>query len=117
MISVRTMALLGFSLSGLVALAGCQSSGSAEGHHHDATAVAATQGADVAAHCDKCKVTWVKKPYTMGSPAKGAVTGYRETQQMECPECRGAVANFFASGKLEHHCNACGGNLVACEGH
>ena len=34
---------------------------------------------------------------------------------MECPDCKGAVQNFFATGNLKHECSACGGNMKACE--
>lgn len=65
--------------------------------------------------CSKCEVTWTKVPDTGG---KGRIVGYTSRKQMECPDCKGAVENFFASGKLEHACKTCGPDTMQmCEKH
>ncbi len=69
--------------------------------------------------CDKCKTTWTKVP-TMASGPRGrgyAITGYSDRKQMVCPECKSMVENMFATGKLEHTCTACGGNMAGCAVH
>jgi uncharacterized UBP type Zn finger protein len=71
--------------------------------------VASTQ----AVTCDTCKVTYVKMPITQ----KGRIIGYSTRKEMECPMCKDAVTNFFQTGKLEHTCTACGGNMSICEAH
>ena len=70
-----------------------------------------------AVHCDKCEVTWVKVPTNTPDLGPDAFDGYYMRKEMVCPDCRSAVSNFFATGKLEHHCNACGGNMLPCETH
>ena len=108
MISTLKIGTLGFGFSALLALAGCQSNGTAATPSH--------QMSMDAMRCDKCQVTWVKTPYANGRQP-GAI-GYHETQKMECPDCKDHMSNFFATGKImEHHCTTCGGNMVACEGH
>lgn len=67
-----------------------------------------------AVRCDKCQITWVKVPT---NDPKGRFIGYSDKKVMECPECHSAVANFFSTGKLQHSCNSCGGNLAICESH
>jgi len=64
--------------------------------------------------CDKCKVTFVKVPVDGG---KGRIVGYTSRKQMVCPDCKGAVENMFATGKFEHTCTACGGNMSGCAAH
>ena len=64
-----------------------------------------------AVFCPSCKVVWVEMldfddPYRM-STSPGRV--------MECPDCERAAVGFFETGKLEHSCKACGGELVHCE--
>ena len=108
MFSSLKIGMLGLGLSALLALAGCQSS-------NEAAAPPSHEMSAMAGHCDGCKVTWVKEQQT---DRKGIrILGYRETQKMECPDCKGAMENFFATGKMEHACKACGGNMVPCEGH
>jgi hypothetical protein len=77
------------------------------------TAAAATTQPVMAVVCTKCEITWVKVPQTQ----KGRIVGYSTKQAMECPDCRTAVENFFATGKLEHTCKSCGETMQTCEMH
>jgi hypothetical protein len=116
MTSVWKIMVFGLSLSAFAALGGCQSSGSAEaeGHHHDHDAVALAGGSEQAAQCDKCQITWVKVPTENG---KGRVVGYSTQKRDACPDCKDAVSSFFTTGKLQHTCKTCGGNMTPCEAH
>lgn len=63
--------------------------------------------------CPKCEMVWVEMtdfddPYRMST-----VPG----QVMKCPDCENAVVHFFKTGKLEHACSTCGGELVHCKAH
>jgi hypothetical protein len=92
--------------AGLV-LVGCQSDGTQS----------ASGGApsEQAVTCSKCQITWVKWPTDAG---KGRIAGYYGRQRHECPDCKSAVENFFATGKLEHTCKTCGADsMQACERH
>jgi len=100
--------LVGFGIGTALLLAGCQSS--TKPTASDASGTAPSQ----AVTCDKCKVTWIKVPTEGG---KGRVVGYTNVKQMECPMCKDAAANFFETGKLEHICSVCGGNMSICEAH
>lgn len=75
--------------------------------------------ADTPAHgavtCDKCKTVWVQVPVT--SPATKGLTIYRDAKKMECDDCQSAVVTFFKTGKLQHECKKCGGELTHCEEH
>lgn len=103
MLSQLKIGTLCLGLGTLLALVGCQSNNSPT-HAMSNTA----------ARCDACKTTWVPMFTTDGYTP----VGYRETEErMECPDCKGAVSNFFATGNLEHHCKACGGNMTPCKGH
>lgn len=106
MISQLKMGMLGLGLSAVLALAGCQSGGAA-------SAAPSHEMAADAVHCDGCKTITVRTPVYNGKTMKT----YRESERMQCPDCKDAIENFFSTGKLEHHCKACGGNMVACEGH
>ena len=109
MFSVKTLGLLGLVACAGLLLGGCQSSSTASSepsHHMSAGAVA----------CDKCQTTWVNEPTTAGG-GKSNITGYSAKQVHECPDCKSAVQNFFATGELKHTCSACGGNMAPCEKH
>lgn len=106
MFSMLKTGLLGLSLGAGLLLVGCQSGG--------AQAPASHEMASNAVQCDKCQVTWVKVPTDNG---KGRIVGYTSRKQMECPDCKDAVSNFFATGQLKHTCSACGGNMAPCEAH
>ena len=105
MLSHLTGGLL--SLAFGLLLAGCQSGGAQ-------IATSDEMPAD-AVRCDKCQVTWVRMPTTPRT--KGGTVAYRSIRQMECPDCRDAVSNFFATGNLRHECKACGANMAICEAH
>lgn len=105
---VRT-GMLGVTLAAGLLSVGCQSGGATK-PSPDATAGTVSQEAIA---CDKCKVTWVKSPRT----EKNRVFGYTNRRQMVCPECKNAVENLFATGKFEHSCSACGGNMTTCAVH
>ena len=66
--------------------------------------------------CSKCKTVWVKTPMTVGAPGKG-YTVYRDQKTMACPDCESAVATFFKTGSLKHHCAHCGDTMAHCEAH
>lgn len=101
------MTLAGLTLGAGLFLVGCQSS------KPSPDAMMGTASSDGIA-CDKCNVTFVKSPTDNG---KGRVIGYTTRKQMVCSECKGAVENLFATGKMEHTCTACGGNMTGCAVH
>ena len=88
-------------------LVGCQSTGAKQ----EASVSPTTQQAVT---CTKCDVTWVKVPVDGG---KGRIIGYTSRKTMVCPDCKDAVANFFASGKLQHSCASCGDSIEICKAH
>ena len=107
MISQLKMGLLGLGLSAVLAVAGCQT--------NEAPAQASHEMSDMAMHCDKCQVTYVKTSY--GKPGHAGV-GFYETPKMACADCEDHYSNFFKTGKLvEHSCKSCGGNMTPCEKH
>src|SRR5438094_444668 len=101
MFSALRMGLLGLSVGASLLAFGCQSGGAKS---ESSESLASTQ----AVTCDKCEVTWVKVPIQGG---KGRIVGYTSRKHMECPMCKDAVTNFFQTGKLEHTCSVCGGNM------
>ena len=114
MLSTMKATLAAFVIGVGMLGAGCESSSSADGAKHDHSAMAAT-GSGQAMTCEKCKVTWVKAPVAND---KGRIVAYKSVKSHECPDCRAAVTNFFASGKMEHSCATCGENaLQKCEAH
>ena len=63
--------------------------------------------------CAKCETVWVERidlndPYGMT---------FRPEETTVCPDCESAVATFFKTGKLEHTCRTCGGQIKHCEVH
>lgn len=58
--------------------------------------------------CPKCETVWIK------APIGGKAQSYTRVGKMVCEDCRTAVENIFAGGKLEHACKTCG-DIVACE--
>lgn len=100
--SALKIGAVGLGLAAGILLAGCK------------TAPATHTLAPNAVQCDTCKVTWVKVPQYRG---KAGIVGYSSFKQMECPDCRNAVQNFFETGKFEHTCKACGGNMTICQSH
>ena len=62
--------------------------------------------------CVKCETVWVERvdlnePYVTFRPEKTTV----------CPDCESAIATFFKTGRLEHTCGTCGGQIKHCEVH
>ena len=108
MLHFSKLPLACFMLSTGLFLVGCQSGG--------AQASASHEVASDAVACDKCQMTWVKYPITGGDKNR-QIIGYSMHQKMECPDCKNAVSNFFATGNLEHGCKACGGNMEVCKAH
>jgi ABC-type Fe3+-hydroxamate transport system substrate-binding protein len=99
--------LVGLSIPALALLMGCQS-------QSDGQKTAAAQSVNSPAlTCAKCQVTYVKVPTVQ----KNRVVAYTTRKSMECPDCRSAAENFFATGKLQHTCKTCGDNLEICESH
>jgi len=90
---------------GLLMIVGCQDSKVSSGP------AGSVQPADKILLCTKCKTVWVKR----SEPSFKGMMTYRTVKSMECPDCKSAAANFFATGKLEHSCKTCGGELQACE--
>ena len=68
-----------------------------------------TAAKDEAIMCPKCEAVWVKEKRNLGK-----TTVYVSKKKMTCDDCKSAVENFFATGKLEHSCKTCG-DLVKCE--
>ena len=64
--------------------------------------------------CTKCQVTYARSPVVND---KGRVVRYETRKTHECPDCKDAVTNFFATGKLEHTCKTCGDTMELCEAH
>lgn len=60
-----------------------------------------------AVSCPKCETVWVR--VAIGEKAKA----YTRVGKMVCDDCRTAVENVFAGGRLEHACKSCG-DLRAC---
>jgi len=86
-------------------VAGCQST---------PTQAANESASKEALTCDKCKTTYVKVPVTGG---KTRVVGYRSEKRMECPDCKTAAENFFATGNWQHTCKTCGDAIEVCKAH
>jgi hypothetical protein len=103
MFGLTKLALTGLTLGAGVVLSGCTANST------PAVAQASTQ----AITCSKCQVTWVKVP----DMAKGRVVGYTSRKSHTCPDCKDAVANFFATGKFERTCRTCGDAMELCQGH
>ncbi|MCX5661028.1 MAG: hypothetical protein NTW19_15170 [Planctomycetota bacterium] len=100
-LSVWTLGLA----AALLMAGGCQSEGSHHGMSHGDHSNAMM--------CDKCKTVWIQNPG--GDPHKPWTV--KSSKGMECPDCKTAAANFFATGKFEHTCSSCGGSMEACEMH
>jgi hypothetical protein len=111
-----TIPLALLALGAFAFVGGCESMGGhSEGHMHKPSpnAMAGTP-TDNAMACSKCDVVFVKSPETN---QKGRVVGYSQKQQMVCPDCKSHAENFFSTGKMEHTCSSCGGNMMGCAMH
>jgi hypothetical protein len=88
-------------------LAGCQDTGSRAAAERPGGGVS-----EKAVMCTKCQITYFQDSLGKGSPVK------YQASKMECPDCKSAAANFFATGKMEHACKTCGPDAVkVCELH
>jgi hypothetical protein len=101
------LAAAGLLATSGVLLAGCQSSGT--------KADAATGPITQAVACEKCRVTWVNVPNR--NSKTNMMQAFTTRKSHECPDCRDAVANFFATGKPQHTCKTCGDSMDHCEVH
>lgn len=54
----------------------------------------------------------VKVPSYTG--LKGQLLVCHKAKKVMCPDCKSAMENFLRTGKLEHTCSYCGGNMTAC---
>jgi len=97
--------LLAGSLGSATVLSSCQTTGT--------TAAAPSE----AVMCDKCKTVWVTKRENMGAPGRFQTTVLRSSEEMTCPDCELAIANFWKTGQMKHSCSHCGGSLVHCTQH
>lgn len=77
-------------------------------------AAGATAGGEKTRACSKCAVTYVKVAQT---DARGRVVRYTSHPHMKCPECKTALQNFFATGKLQHACTHCPAAMETCDAH
>ena len=48
---------------------------------------------------------------------KGHIVGYSTRKVMECPDCKDAVSNFFATGQFKHTRKTCGDTMELCDAH
>ena len=67
--------------------------------------------------CNKCRTVWIEQPANHGVKPGVGYYPLRSVPMMTCPECESAVATFFRTGQLRHHCKACGGTLGHCADH
>jgi hypothetical protein len=106
MLGTRKTMLGGLAIgAAALLLAGCQDTGAGGAHANHAAGMP-----EKGVTCAKCQVTYLESPGGKGSPVKYT------TGKMECPECKSAVANYFATGKLEHGCKTCGPDaLQVCD--
>jgi hypothetical protein len=107
----KRLGLAAGTLASALLLGGCH----AAGDHATASAAAAAPSTQALA-CDTCRVTYVQVPVGGGKGSPG-ITGYRSAKRMECPDCKSAAANFFATGKFEHTCKTCGPTMEICKAH
>ena len=102
---IRKIAIASLFTASALFVTGCQANG---------TQAAAEPASTQAVTCDKCKVTYVKVPIRGG---KSRVVGYRSEKRMECPDCKSAAENFFATGQWQHTCKTCGDSIEVCKAH
>ena len=91
-------------LSFIVMLAGCRGPGRAgervEQDRPQAVVV-----------CRKCETIW---PHYKGPHAR-RLTPWKSPSNMKCPDCETAVVTFFKTGRFQHSCKTCGGQLLHCK--
>jgi ribosomal protein L37AE/L43A len=128
-----TTTAVGFVLGAGVLLAGCESSNHSKGAaaSSDAnmsdSAMAAgsttrpsgSSSGDMrmstGVTCSKCRVTYVRVPYTVPGYEGPRVVGYRTEKSTECPDCRRKAMEYFSSGKWEPECKTCGATMEKVE--
>lgn len=106
MLSFSKLSLASLTLGAALLVAGCAT----DTKPAQSSLTTSSQGVT----CSMCKTTWVKVPIDGG---KGRIVGYTSRKEMACPDCKNAVENFFATGKLEHTCKTCGDTMSICEAH
>ena len=106
MFTFSKFAAIGLSFVFSFALVGCAQ----DNKPAESSLVPTSQGVT----CSKCQVTWVRYP-VQGD--KGRIVRYDTRKSMECPDCKDAVTNFFATGKFQHTCKTCGDSMEICEAH
>ena len=107
MLLAKSIAVLALTLGSGFLLAGCQ----ADSKPAQSTLVPGDKGVT----CSKCQTTWVSVPDGVGKG--GRIVGYTSRKEHACPDCKSAVTNYFATGKLEHSCKTCGAAMDICEAH
>jgi len=105
MFRITTVSVAALILGAGLIVAGCKS--------EEKPAQSSLQTTPEGVMCTKCQAVWVQTPRT----EKGRVVEYSSSKQMVCPDCKDAVANFFATGKLQHTCKTCGDSMEICQGH
>ena len=100
--------IIGMSIASAL-LAGCQAINGNNG-----PSLSTLDQSENGVTCSKCQTTWVKIADNSGSKAS-RISGITTRKSHVCPDCRDAATNFFATGKLQHTCKACGDSLEVCE--
>ena len=77
-----------------------------------ATTAAVASNDTLAVLCPTCETVWVRRRRQINK-----TTFYTTEKKMVCPDCTSAVETFFKTGKLQHTCATCGGNLAPCKAH
>lgn len=96
----RIAGLAGVSL--VLGLSGCATT----------NADASASATEPAVLCPTCETVWVRQQRQINK-----TTFYTTEKKMACPGCTSAVETFFKTGKLQHTCATCGGNLAPCKAH
>ena len=104
MFSTFKRGLLGLGFGAGLVLSACASNGTPQ-----SALAPAPQGLS----CAKCQVTYINAPTKVGK----TIVGYHKQGVMECPGCKDEVASFFTTGKFQHTCKVCGGEMSICEAH
>ena len=107
MFGLGKMGTVILALSGGLVLAGCAKDNTA--------AESSTLNTDKGVICTKCQTTWVQVEHR--DKAGQQITYFTPQKRHVCPDCKDAVANFFATGNLQKTCKTCGDSMEICEGH
>jgi hypothetical protein len=67
--------------------------------------------------CEKCKVTYVRVPYSVPGYEGPRVVGYRSEKATECPDCRKHAMAYLNNGTPlpADACKECGGKMEIAE--